>query len=214
MTFSSSTPTTSEYWSDRNAITADDMNKNVRDIHRFLVNPPSCRLSVKQNGSATSYQTTASGWSSFYFAMPKAGQNPTREWDTSGGQMATADANGFVRAIKAPTDGIYAITFSGMFYTKTVSANNNSRIGKNITTDANWNNTYGPFAAMSPVKTPLTTSNQYAVSHTSIARLWKDDGVSVGVASDNSQYTGDATTKGFISMTWIGGMTSDYYANA
>ncbi|MBD0739831.1 hypothetical protein BGM09_10380 [Streptomyces sp. CBMA29] len=195
-------------------ITADDMNEYVRDVHRFLVDPPSCRLSVKQNGNSTAYQTTTGGWSSFYFAMPKDGLDPTREWDTSGGQMATADANGFVHAVKAPVDGIYAITFSGMFYTKTASDNNNSRMGKNIATDANWSNTYGPFAATSPIRSPLTSAFQYAVSYTVVAPFWKGDSVSVGVAGANSQYTGDTTTKSFISMEWIGGMSSAYYANA
>lgn len=207
-------PNTGGEWGNRNVITAADMNKYVRDVHRFLVNPPSCRLSVKQNGNSTTFQTTTGGWSSFYFAMPDTGADPANEWDTSGGQMATADANGFVHAVKAPVDGIYQITFSGMFYTKTASVNNNSRIGKNITTDANWNNSYGPFAAMSPVKTQLTSAFQYSVSYSLVAPFWKNDAVSVGIAGDNSQYTGDTTSKGFISMEWIGGISSVYYANA
>ncbi|MFJ2244845.1 hypothetical protein [Streptomyces sp. NPDC087862] len=205
-------------WNQREIVTADTMNKYVRDPHKFLYAPPACKVTAKQRGTYTGSNPADAvdrgawlpfnQWKTVPFYPPGKGTKKGEEYDTTGGLMTKANSSGHVWNLVAPEDGLYAVTFSCVLETNGESNNVHFRLGKDQRTDADWTSGYASFASHCPGRAHYASdgTGRYVAHITSTINLKKDQTMSAGGVADKDFLLGRYNLPGrsSLEMRWVG----------
>lgn len=201
-------------WRTREIVTADTMNRFVRDAHAFLLRTPACRVSARQRGT---HPNSAPGdaygrgwlafntWTSLPWFAPGKGTRPADEYDPSG--MARPGDGGILWRLTAPEDGLYAVSFGGVIETNGEAANVHFRLGKNVLADDQWNSS-AVFAAHCPGRalTAGDGTSRYIGSMSTTINLKRGDTVSAAGIADKDFVLGrsDLAGRSFLELRWVG----------
>ncbi|MFD5050424.1 hypothetical protein [Streptomyces tendae] len=205
-------------WRQREVVTADTMNRYVRDVHKFLYAPPACKVTLRQRGSFSGSNPadaidrgkwlTFNKWLTYPIYEPGKGTAPGEEYDNTGGSMAVPNSSGNVWRLIAPEDGLYAVTFGGVIETNGEANNVHLRLGKNQFTDSDWTSGYASFASHCPGRVHHATngSSRYMGSISTTINLKKGETVSAGGVADKDYVLANRTMPGrsFLEMRWVG----------
>ncbi|WKK23023.1 hypothetical protein QZH56_30435 [Streptomyces olivoreticuli] len=205
-------------WARREVVTAAMMNARIRDPHRFLYQPPSCRVTARQRGTykdgsvnwtpgdALDSGKLSGRWFTFAWYLPGQGLQPATEFDTAKLAQPDATAAGVPYALRlyAPEDGRYSVTFGGVIDAPgTKPLNMHVKLGKNVTADSMWTDDAHVLASSSPGRSNITRG--YG-SLTATVRLKAGESVSAGGICDQPFLLGNKELPGrsFFSMRWVG----------
>ncbi|UFQ16422.1 MULTISPECIES: hypothetical protein [Streptomyces] len=203
-------------WRQREVVTAETMNRYLRDVHKFLYNPPACRVSFRQRGTHSNSNPADAvdrgkwlpfnKWTTIPMYEPGKGPRPTEEYDTTGGAMIKPTGSVLWR-LTAPEDGLYSVTFGGIIETNGQPNNVHFRLGRNQLVDGDWTSGYAPFASHCPgaVQHASYASRYDASIHTTI-QLKAGETVSAGGVADKDFILGraDMPNRSFLELRWVG----------
>ncbi|MFD8088980.1 hypothetical protein [Streptomyces malaysiensis] len=206
---------TSDTWVKRELVTADAMNRRVRDAHLWLYNRPYARVTGRQYGSASttsgSYPSdtispgpfTGNAWKTHPFYVPGTGVRKTNEFDSTGGLMTPTGANGAVWKLVAPVDGLYEIIYSGVLETSSKPVNVHLRLGVNVTADTQYGSS--GYTVGSEVGGHVSDT-RHVGDICVVLPLQAGDAVSAGAVSDKTFWLGniDLPDRTSLSMQWVG----------
>ncbi|MFG2228040.1 hypothetical protein [Streptomyces sp. NPDC048644] len=199
-------------------MTADAMNKYVRDVHSFLYRPPACKVMARQRGSYSGADPADAygrgkwlpfnAWAAFPLYVPGNGTSHGEEYDTTGGEMTQPSSSGVLWRLTAPENGIYAITFGGVLEANGEPHNAHFRVGKNQRSDADWSSGHASFASHCPGRVHYAKdgTSRYIGSIATTISLKKSDTISAGAVSDKDFVLARRSLPGrsFLEMRWIG----------
>ncbi|ARZ66922.1 hypothetical protein SMD11_1261 [Streptomyces albireticuli] len=207
------TPTV-HIWRQREIVTADTMNRFVRDVHTFLYRPPACKVTARQRGSHSGANASGAygrgwipfnSWTTIPWSAPGRGTQPAEEYDPSG--MAKPGEGEAVWRLVAPEDGLYAVTFGGVIETNGEANNVHFRLAKNQMTDGQWNTGSAVFASHCPGRTQATDGvSRYIGSISTTINLARGETVSAAGIADKDFILGrsDVPGRSFLEMRWVG----------
>ncbi|MFH8346796.1 hypothetical protein [Streptomyces sp. NPDC018045] len=191
------------------------MNTFVRNVHRFLYGPPASKVTMIQRGSyagsnpADCYEwgrLPFNAWKTMPLYPPGKGASPGDEYDTTGGEMTRS--TGPLLGLRAPEDGLYAVTFGGVIDTNGEANNVHFRLGRNIATDSQWGTGYGAFASHCPGRAQHASDGmaRFIGSIATTINLKKGDMVSASGVADKDFILGrrDVPGRSFLEMRWVG----------
>ncbi|MER5441116.1 hypothetical protein [Streptomyces sp. NPDC002790] len=204
-------------WRQREVVTADTMNKYIRDVQKFLYTPPACKVTLRQRGTFVGSNPadaidkgkwlTFNKWLTYPLYAPGEGSAPSEEYDNTGGAMTSTSTANLWR-LTAPEDGIYAVTFGGVIETNGEANNVHFRLGKNQLVDGDWTSGRAPFASHSPgrVHHASNGSGRYIGSITTTINLKQNETVSAGAVADKDFVLANRAMHGrsFLELRWVG----------
>lgn len=198
-------------WREREVVTAQKMNSRVGQVHRYLYEPPSARVTGRQYGSDPSAPTPpgtylpgwrpANTWRSFLYWMPGEGLQPDQEWDTTGGAML-AHTGAIVTRLVAPENGLYEVASGGVLDAQHPPNNVHFRIGGLKDVDEEW-----PRAPIYAAHVPgHSSAGRFVGGISTLLAVKKGDTMAAAGICDQPCYMGSQSAPGrtFLSARWVG----------